>query len=509
MAEFLYGVDFGACNIKCVRVDAKKFSPVRLNTTDDGSFHTPNAIFYGRNKDGELQKILGQIALNRGATEPENLLVGLKRKLEEKSWRQFVPALNREVDAPEVVEDLFRKIFDAATRNLREGDVARAVVTVPVIFTKSQRKLIAIAADKAGFKVDGIVNEAFAALFSAKTLEDSLNVVFDFGGSTLDVSIIKVTGNEIHELAASGILLGGLDIDRDILEKILKPKYADILDAAWSSLNKDDFQTDFARRLKEAVYVDEFAEDVRGEDISGKADFDKIIITRAQIDDLLEREGYGDKITALLDELFDQLAEQDDCFTATDVTKIWAVGGSLHIPFFRTLLEDYFGAELFDANDYDFEDVAEFFNGLEDKYLVVAGGAANFLKRRAQVTAINAIPYRVCCKVGESFQPGLSKNSPASFETLAKKLDPSELDSSGWKIELYQSFGDDPNFSDAAYLETVALNPALYEKKSPPWLQLKMMRDGRLRLRVSERRTFDDGDTDSVLVEEIFVRLED
>ena len=509
MADVFYGVDFGACNIKCVRVGAKKFSPVRLDTTDNGSFHMPNAIFYDNTEDGDIQKILGQRALNRGATEPENLIVGLKRKLEENSWRQFLPVLNREADAAEVVADIFKKIFDAATRNLREGDVACAAVTVPVIFTKSQRKLIASAAERAGFKVDGVVNEAFATMFSAAALDDSLNVVFDFGGSTLDVSVIKVTGNEVHELAATGIRLGGLDIDRDILEKILRPKFADILDAAWGGINKDDFQTAFVREMKESLYVEDADDEVCGEDIAGKQDFDKIILARAEVDELLEREGYGDKIRALLDELFDQLAEQEDCFTAADVTKIWAVGGSLHIPYFRTLLEKYFGGKLFSAENYDFEDIADFIDGLEDKYLVVAGGAANFLKRRNEVTAINAIPYRVCYKLGETFQPCLPKNSPAGFETLAKNLDLSALDSSGWKIELYQSFRDDANFSDAAYLETVALNPALYERKKPPQIRLKMMRDGRLRLRVSEQRTLDDGEFDSVLVEELFVRLED
>ncbi|MBR3746581.1 MAG: Hsp70 family protein [Selenomonadaceae bacterium] len=512
MAEFLYGVDFGACNLKCVRVGERRFLPVRLNTIDDGSYHTPTVIFYGKSKDGELQKIIGQAALNKSEPEPENLISGLKRKLEEKSWRQFLPALEREIAAPEVVEDVFQKIYTMATRNRREGDIARAVVTVPVIFTKNQRKLIADAADKAGFKVEAVVNESFAALFSAKNLSDSLNVVFDFGGSTLDVSIIKITGNEIHELAASGIRLGGLDIDRDIFEKILKPKVGDILDAAWDCLNKEDFQMDFVREMKESLYSEDADEEVSGEFISGysgKKDFDKIILTRAEIDDLLERENYGGKIIALLDELFDQLSEQEDCFDKSDVTKIWAVGGSLRIPYFRTLLENYFGKELFDAAHYDFEDVTDFLNGLEDKYLVVAGGAANFLQKKNTVTAINAIPYRICYKLKKNLQAGLAKNAPASFETLAKKIDLSELDSAGWKIELYQSFSDDANFSDAAYLESVALNPALYEKKESPWLQLKMMRDGRLRLRVSERRILDDGESDSILVEEIFIRPED
>ena len=507
MAEILFGIDFGACNLKCVKLDRNRLRGVRLNTQDDGSFHTPNAIFYGKNEAGEIQKAVGQAALNKSAIEPENLIIGLKRKLEQKNWRQNIPSINREVTAPEVVEDVFQKIYDMATRNFSDGDIARAVVTVPVIFTKNQRHIITNAATKVGFKVDGVINEAFATVFAAKNLNASLNLVFDLGGSTLDVSIIKIEGDEIHELAAAGIKLGGLDIDRDILEKTLKPKYETILDAAWEFENKDDLQMEFTRKFKEAVYADEFCEELRAENVLSKTDFDKIILRRAEIDALLESEGYGEKIFALLDELFEDLSEQDDCFDKSDVTKIWALGGSLKIPYFRILLEKYFGGELFDAQDYDFEDVEDFLDGLEDKYLAVAGGAANYLQKREQVTTINAIPYRVCFALGKNLRQGLAKNSPAGFETLYQKLPLSDLDAAAWKIELYQTFGDAANWEEAAYLDSVQLNPALYEKKESPMLKMKMMRDGRLRLRIGERRTLD-GETEFIVLEQHFIRLE-
>lgn len=508
MAEVLFGIDFGACNLKCVRLGDRKIFGVRLHTKDDGSFHTPNAICYSKTKDGTIQKVIGQAAINKGVMEPENLIVGLKRKLEQKDWRQFIPALNREVTAPEVVEDIFKRIYEMTSGNLSKDDIARAMVTVPIIFTKSQRQMIAQAASNAGFKVSGVINEAFASIFGARILHDSFNVVFDFGGSTLDVSIIKVTSNEVHELAAAGLHIGGLDIDKDILDKLLKPKYETILNAAWEIGNRDDFQMSFAQRLKEAIYADDYADEICAEEISGKKDFDKIILSRAEIDELLEREGYAEKINALLDELFDALAEHDECFDKSDVTKVWALGGSLRIPYFRTLLENYFGAELFAADDYDFEDVEDFLNGLENKYLVVAGGAANFLGQREKVTTINAIPYRVSFALGEKIYPGLSKNSPAGFETMYKPLKFSELEAAAWKIELYQSFEDAASFEDSAYLASVQLDSTLYNRDETPLLKLKMMRDGRLRLRVGVQRTID-GEPDLTLLEQHFLRLED
>ena len=508
MAEVLFGLDFGACNLKCVRVRNKKLSPIRLNVQDDGSCHTPNAIFYAKNKDGSLEKIIGQAAFNRGVVDTKNFLIGLKRKLEQKDWKQFIPTLDREVFAPEVVEDIFKKIYDKATKNLSDGDEAHAAVTVPIIFTKNQQQFIRAAAKKAGFKVDKVINEAFACIFAAESLSDSLNVVFDFGGSTLDVSIIKIVGDEVQELAAAGIRLGGLDIDRDILEKILRPKFAEILDAKWTYEDNFDFQMDFVRRLKESLYNEEVADEVCAEDIFSAASFDKIILSRAQVDELLEREGYREKIFALLDNLFDDLAQSDDCFDKSDVTKVWAVGGSLHIPFFRALLEKYFGAELFDAEDYDFEDVDDFVDGLEDKYLVVAGGAANYLQKRETVIATNAIPYRICWSIGKNLQRGLEKNMPAGFETLSLPLDLADLEEAGWKIDLYQTFSDEPTFDEAAYLGTIELDSTRYDKKENPSLRLKMLHDGRLRLRVSERRVLDD-EIDNALVEQHFLNLED
>ena len=508
MAEFFFGVDFGASNLKCVRVDGKKIRPIRLNTNDDGSFHTPNAIFYRKNTDGALEKVIGQKALNYGAMSSENFIVGLKRKLEIKNWRQFIPTLDREVDAAEAAGDVFEKIFSMASRIFETGDTARAVVTVPVIFSKSQRNLIAAAATKAGFHVDAVINEAFAAMFAAKNLSDSLNVIFDFGGSTLDVSIIQIDGTEIHELAAAGLRLGGLDIDRDVLEKILRPKFASELDAAWNILNKIDFQLDFARLMKEAVYENENVDEpIEGIEVGGNENLAEITLSRAEVDAMLEREGYGGKITALLDELFENLADQEDCFSAADVTKIWAVGGSMHIPYFRAILENYFGNELFSADDYEFDDTSDFVRGIEDKYLAVAGGAANFLIQRENFSTTNAIPYRVCYSLGNIFRQGIDKNKPAGFETLYLPLNLAELDEAGWKLDLYQTFGDGADLDDAAFLESIALKEALYEKNDAPKLKMKMMRDGRLRLQFLERRLVDD-EREMILVEQHFVKLE-
>ena len=162
------------------------------------------------------------------------------------------------------------------------------------------------------------------------------------------------------------------------------------------------------------------------------------------------------------------------------------------------MLENYFGAEIFDADAYEFDDDEGLAAGLEDKYLVVAGGAANFLKQREKIRTVNVIPCRICYSLGGGLNLGIAKNSASGFETLYLKLNSTELENFGWKLELYQTFS---NLSDAAYLGEVKLNPALYEKSEPPLLKLKILRDGKIRLRIFERRVAD-GAAEIALVEE-------
>ena len=370
-----------------------------------------------------------------------------------------------------------------------------------MIFSKSQRNLIATAAAKAGFQVDAVINEAFAAMFAAKNLTDSLNVIFDFGGSTLDVSSTSRSSVGINWRQ---VLISSLRLRPAArFSGSAAPRFSAVCPIIFSI----EPQLNFARVMKESVYADEFSDEFCASAITPDENLSKITLRRAEVDEMLEREDYGGKITTLLDEIFDELSLGADCFGVADVTKIWAVGGSMHIPYFRAVLENYFGSELFSADDYEFDEVEDFVDGLEDKYLAVAGGAANFLKQRENFSTTNAIPYRVCYSLGNIFRQGIDKNKPAGFETLYLPLNLAELDEAGWKLDLYQTFGDGADFDDAAFLESIALNPALYEKNDVPRLKMKMMRDGRLRLQFCERRLIDD-EPELILVEQHFVKLE-
>lgn len=93
-----------------------------------------------------------------------------------------------------------------------------AVVAIPVDFRPEQRRDLRQAAETAGIRVKSFVSEPTAAYVNCREdLAGAANVaVFDWGGGTLDISLISVENHTVEELAVKGIRLGGDDIDRMI-----------------------------------------------------------------------------------------------------------------------------------------------------------------------------------------------------------------------------------------------------------------------------------------------------
>ena len=109
------------------------------------------------------------------------------------------------------------------------GQIAEAVITIPANFMQEARDATMLAAKKAGLNVKYIINEpTAAALYYSYKEGSSLSgnyIVYDFGGGTFDVSVVKVTGSEVEVIATEGVSkLGGDDFDK-ALRGIIKKKY--------------------------------------------------------------------------------------------------------------------------------------------------------------------------------------------------------------------------------------------------------------------------------------------
>ncbi|CDM92689.1 MAG: Hsp70 family protein [Limnospira sp. PMC 1291.21] len=133
----------------------------------------------------------------------------------------------REYLPEDISAEILKKVVsNAQTYQERSGQTSRiteAVITVPAYFNDKQRYATEIATQKAGLKLRELLPEPTAAAISYGYRPDSDEVstilVYDFGGGTLDCSIITSVGNQFIESAKSGDLwLGGDDFDNCIVE---------------------------------------------------------------------------------------------------------------------------------------------------------------------------------------------------------------------------------------------------------------------------------------------------
>lgn len=102
----------------------------------------------------------------------------------------------------------------------RGGRIQNAMVAIPVGFSPAKRRDVRRAAELAGIEVAGFVSEPTAAVLRNFHLVRrwSRVAVFDWGGGTLDISVVELSGKNVRELAAVGMELGGDNIDAKIAE---------------------------------------------------------------------------------------------------------------------------------------------------------------------------------------------------------------------------------------------------------------------------------------------------
>lgn len=121
----------------------------------------------------------------------------------------------------DIAAELFKALKQKVKASTR-GIMKEAVVAVPVGFSSKKKNNVRKAAKKAGIKVLMFVSEPTSAYCSrVSEMRKYHNVaVFDWGGGTLDVVVLRIEGNIVHELSAVGITMAGNYIDRHLAERI-------------------------------------------------------------------------------------------------------------------------------------------------------------------------------------------------------------------------------------------------------------------------------------------------
>lgn len=204
----ILGVDLGTTN--SLAVVYKEGKPVRIPNAY-GEYVTASAVSI---LDGKI--VVGKLAKERLITHPECSASLFKRNM----GSDVTYTLDRkEYDAATLSSFVVKQLIEDAQNYLHE-EISEVVISVPAYFNARQRQDTKRIGELLGIKVERLINEPSAAAIACH-MDDEYEtfVVFDFGGGTLDVSVVDCFENVISINAISGNNhLGGTDFDRAMAE---------------------------------------------------------------------------------------------------------------------------------------------------------------------------------------------------------------------------------------------------------------------------------------------------
>lgn len=211
----MIGIDLGTTNsLACVYRNGR----TELIPNGLGGYMTKSAVSVL--EDGTL--LVGEAARERLISHPESTAASFKRfmgteKIFELGGKRFFPH--------ELSALVLKQLYEDAKRYLNE-EIEEAVISVPAYFDDNQRNATKLAAELAGIPVKRLINEPSAAALYHNlhtSAGDCRLMMIDFGGGTLDVSIVECFENVIEIVAIAGDnRLGGDDIDAAIAEHFCK-----------------------------------------------------------------------------------------------------------------------------------------------------------------------------------------------------------------------------------------------------------------------------------------------
>ena len=327
--EPIIGIDLGTTNSEVAFIMDGKSTVLKEN--DNGI--VPSCV--GLGTTGTMS--VGTTAKNQATLYPDKTVLSIKRLM----GSQEKVALGDNTYTPQEISAFILKELKERAQRVTGQNITKAVITTPAYFTDAQRQATREAGQIAGLTVVRILNEPTAAALAYESADpDSRTIlVYDLGGGTFDVSIVRIEDGVVEVLASTGDNhLGGDDFDLEIENALL--------DHIKGEYNIDLSGDTIARaRLKRA------AEKAKIE-LSGApyASIEEDHIAKKGNKDVhlsyeLSRVDFQDMIEPLLQKTMDSVnkALKDAAMLPSALDKIILVGGSTRIPRLSAMLEDSFG----------------------------------------------------------------------------------------------------------------------------------------------------------------------
>ncbi len=339
MAKII-GIDLGTSNSACAVMEAGKpvIIPAAEGTTVGGGKAFPSYVAF--TKDGQL--LVGEPARRQAAINPEGTVTGFKRKM---GTTFKYKIFDKEFTPQQLSAFVLQKIKRDAEAYLGEP-VNEAVITCPAYFNDNQRQATKDAGEIAGFKVLRIINEPTAACLAyglGKEKDKEYKImVFDFGGGTLDVTIMEMASGVFEVKATSGdTQLGGRDMDEALMNYIIEEFKKD----TGIDLRNDPMAMQRLREAAEKAKI-ELSSTITTEinlpfitaDASGPKHL-VMTITRAKLEELVMPIVEKTKYSM-------ERALEDAKLKPSDIDKIIMVGGPTRMPCVQRFVENFIGKKI-------------------------------------------------------------------------------------------------------------------------------------------------------------------
>ncbi len=355
MADPIVGIDLGTTNSVVALCDAS--GQPRVFADERGTKIHPSVVSFHPN--GAV--IVGVDAKQRRVIDPRNTVYSSKRLIgrqfrskeiqasiarvpyqmkEGANQQPVIITRGGEFAVPEISAIILDYVRNVAQKAIGQ-DVSRAVVTVPASFTDAQRSATATAGAIAGITVVRVLNEPTAAALAYGHQRQLSRViaVYDFGGGTFDVTILRLQ-DQVYEVLATSAdsFLGGDDIDEVLMhqmaDQFLASQRIDVRDNEIGVMRlravAEQTKIELSRRTRAIVKVDEIAYGPGGAPINLEAE-----ITRDQL--VARATPIIERTFAVCEEAM-RLAQ----LTPAGIEDVVLVGGTTKIPYVRDRVSQFF-----------------------------------------------------------------------------------------------------------------------------------------------------------------------
>ncbi len=337
-----FGVDLGTTNsaiAKFVKGEVIVFN----NPQDYGRATLPSVVSFRRNAI-----IVGSRAKTYQEKDPKDVVGLFKRKMGTSESFQ-IKSLNESKTPIELSAQVIKELKTFVNTN---DTLDAVVITVPASFDLIQSNATKEAGYQAGFKQVVLLQEpiaaslAYANMKKTNDLTDGQWLVYDLGGGTFDVALVKIADGEMKIIDHEGNnFLGGIDFDQLIVEKLIIPKlnaeyvFENLEEDLKSASGKYNAKYCMLLNLAEGAKIhlsavssaDIFIEGF--DDEHGRPVFMEIVITRSEFNDLIK---------SAIDETIEMTKKiiTRNSLTSNDLQFTLMVGGSTYIPYVRQRVEE-------------------------------------------------------------------------------------------------------------------------------------------------------------------------